>query len=231
MLFLQECCKRQSVSGKRPLLTLNARNRQSDAASCAASSRVWPARTLRVLVQHRRHHPAAAEVTQLLRASAAWCTACHAHATLPPLPPRLHARGLSPLAAWRASQETPRLIGQGDGVQAAEAGSSPCGSAGSCTWSSTPVLATLPRASQRLGSEGHPRPQAAAPTHHRRRLSKLFCGCRAPRPWAGHCLPFAQILKYGYKKSLIRTKEGEVKWVPTKKLPSSSFASSACVVL
>lgn len=67
MLFLQECCKRQqSVTGKRPLLTLNARNRQSDAASCAASSRVWPARTLRVLVQHRRHHPAAAEVTQLL---------------------------------------------------------------------------------------------------------------------------------------------------------------------
>ena len=86
---------------------------------------------MRVLVQHRRHHPAAAEVTQLLRSSTAWCTACHAHATLPPLPPRLHARGLSPLAARRASQETPRLIGQGDGVQATEAGSSPCGSAGS----------------------------------------------------------------------------------------------------
>ena len=57
MLFLQECCKRQSVSRKRPLLTLNARNRQSHAASCAASSRVWPARTLRVLVQHRAPSP------------------------------------------------------------------------------------------------------------------------------------------------------------------------------
>ncbi len=40
-----------------------------------------------------------------------------------------------------------------------------------------------------------------------------------------------QILKYGYKKSLIRTKEGEVKWAPTKKLHRESFASSACVIL
>ena len=40
-----------------------------------------------------------------------------------------------------------------------------------------------------------------------------------------------QILKYNYKKSMVRTKDGEVKWVPTNTIPSASFASSACVVL
>ena len=43
----------------------------------------------------------------------------------------IHARGLSPLADWRASQETPRRGGQGVGVQATGSGSSPRGRAGS----------------------------------------------------------------------------------------------------
>lgn len=43
----------------------------------------------------------------------------------------IHARGLSPLADWRSSQETPRRGGQGVGVQATGSGSSPRGRAGS----------------------------------------------------------------------------------------------------
>ena len=43
----------------------------------------------------------------------------------------IHARGLSPLADWRASQETPRRGCQGVGVQATGSGSSPRGRAGS----------------------------------------------------------------------------------------------------
>ena len=99
------------------------------------------------------------------------------------------------------------------------------------SWSSTPVLATPPRATRRLGSEGHPRPQAAAPMHHRRRLRKPEAGRPTSVVSQNGCLHLQQILKYGYKKSLIRTKEGEVKWAPTKKLHRESFASSACVIL
>ena len=112
MLFLQECCKRQSVTRKRPLLTLNARNRQSDAASCAASSRVWPARTLRVLVQHRRHHPAAAEVTQLLRADSSSMVHClprPRHVAPPPAPStRARALAIGSLAGFSRNASTHR---------------------------------------------------------------------------------------------------------------------------
>ena len=76
-----------------------------------------------------------------------------------------------------------------------------------------------------------PRPPPLRTTGAASASSSVAAGRPTPGQAAVRCLPFAQILKYGYKKSLIRTKEGEVKWVPTKKLPSSSFASSACVVL
>ena len=107
------------------------------------------------LFQHRRHHPAAAEATQLLRAanSAAWCVAMPT--PTPRTPPPIHARGVSPLAAWRASEETPRHIGQGDGVQATEAGSSAGGGAGS--------LQLVVNARPGHSSESHPTPWLRRP--------------------------------------------------------------------
>ena len=39
------------------------------------------------------------------------------------------------------------------------------------------------------------------------------------------------VLQYNYKKSLIRTKEGETKWVATKTIPKEVFKSAACAIL
>ena len=137
----------------------------------------------------------------------------------------IHARGLSPLADWRASQETPRRGGEGVGVQATGSGSSPRGRAGSLQ----PVVHVRPGHS----SESLPTPwlrTTPPPTAPGCRLSMASVAPGQAVTQDGTACA-CQILKYGYKKSMVRTKEGEVKWVPTKRLPSSSFATSACVVL
>ena len=41
----------------------------------------------------------------------------------------------------------------------------------------------------------------------------------------------ATVLQYNYKRTLIRTKEGEAKWVATKTIPKEVFKSAACVIL
>ena len=137
----------------------------------------------------------------------------------------IHARGLSPLADRRASQETPRRGSQGVGVQATGSGSSPRGRAGSLQ----PVVHVRPGHS----SESLPTPwlrTTPPPTAPGCRLSMASVAPGQAVTQDGTACA-CQILKYGYKKSMVRTKEGEVKWVPTKRLPSSSFATSACVVL
>ena len=198
---------------------------------CAASSRVWPARTLRVLVRHKRHHPAAAKVTQLLRAaiSAAWCTACHAHATLPPPAPttRAGSRHWQPggLLKKRLDSSAKAMEYKPQKPDPALAGAQ--AHAPGRQRPSWPLFREPPDALAPKATHG-PRPPPLRTIGAASASSSVAAGRPTP---GGHCLPFAQILKYGYKKSLIRTKEGEVKWVPTKKLPSSSFASSACVVL
>ena len=107
---------------------------------------------------------ALAELAQLLRAanSEAWCACCHANAALPmPRSTRAGSRhwqtgGLLKKrldAAAKASEYKPQ-----------DPDPALAGAQARCSRSSTSVLATPPRASQRLGSEppNHPRPQAAA---------------------------------------------------------------------
>ena len=125
------------------------------------------------LFQHRRHHPAAAEATQLLRAanSAAWCVAMPTPTPRTPSPrsTRAGSRHWQPGGLLKKRLDTSAKAME---YKPQKPDPALAGAQARCSWSSTPVLATPPRATRRLGSEGHPRPQAAAPTHHRRRLSK-----------------------------------------------------------
>ena len=101
------------------------------------------------------------------------------------------------------------------------------------------VRAALLDASRCLGYEAEPtvasRAQADQPKKTggklRARLDNSAKAQFAKETKKDETLLGSTVLKYTYKKTLLRTAEGETKWVPTDTVPKEVFQSSACVIL